>query len=123
LLLSLLVLLYRKQYYDFETYSDLCPSIRTSSSVLQHPYHLRPTPPVTKKAEGEKASTVVFAVKGSKMAEKVLKGGLRAAGVKYGVERFINAGPDSFCGICSRWGHVKAKCGSSKMPACMLCAG
>jgi len=76
-----------------------------------------------KKAEGEKASTVVFAVKGSKMAEKVLKGGLRAAGVKYGVERFINAGPDSFCGICSRWGHVKAKCGSSKMPVCMLCVG
>jgi len=35
-----------------------------------------------KKAEGKKASSVVFAVKGSKMAEKVLKGGLRAAGVK-----------------------------------------
>jgi len=31
-----------------------------------------------KKAEGKKASLVVFAVKGSKMAEKVLKGGLRA---------------------------------------------
>ena len=25
----------------------LVPSIRTSSSVPQHPYHLRPTPPVT----------------------------------------------------------------------------
>jgi len=25
----------------------LIPSIRTSSSVLQHPYHLRPTPPGT----------------------------------------------------------------------------
>jgi len=76
-----------------------------------------------KKAEGKKASSVVFAVKGSKMAEKVLKGGLRAAGVKYDVERFVNAGPDSFCGVCSRWGHVDAKCGSLKMPACMLCAG
>jgi len=76
-----------------------------------------------KKAEGKKASSVVFAVKGSKMAEKVLKGGLRAAGVKYDVEKFVNAGPDSFCGICSRWGHVDAKCGSLKMPACMLCAG
>jgi len=76
-----------------------------------------------KKAEGKKASSVVFAVKGSKMAEKVLKRGLRAAGVKYDVERFVNAGPDSFCGVCSRWGHVDAKCGSLKMPACMLCAG
>jgi len=35
------------------------------------------------KSEGKKASSVVFAVKGSKMAERVLKGGLRAAGVKY----------------------------------------
>jgi len=76
-----------------------------------------------KKAEGKKASMVVFAVKGSKMAQKVLKGGLRAAGVKYDVEKFMNAGPDSFCGVCSRWGHVEAKCGSLKMPACMLCAG
>jgi len=76
-----------------------------------------------KKAEGKKASTVVFAVKGSKMAEKVLKGGLRAAGVKYDVEKFMNARPDSFCRTCSRWGHVEAKCGSLRMPACMLCAG
>jgi len=76
-----------------------------------------------KKAEGKKASSVVFAVKGSKMAEKVLKGGLRAAGVKYDVEKFVNAGQDSFCGVCSRWGHVDAKCGFLKMPACMLCAG
>jgi len=76
-----------------------------------------------KKAEGKKASSVVFAVKGSKMAEKVLTGGLRAAGVKYDVEKFMNAGPDSFCGVCSRWGHVESKCGSLKMPACMLCAG
>ena len=53
-----------------------------------------------KKSEGKKASSVVFAVKGSKMAEKVLKGGLRAAGVKYDVERFMTAGPDSFCGVC-----------------------
>jgi len=76
-----------------------------------------------KKAEGKKASSVVFAVKGSKMAENVLKGGLRAAGVKYDVEKFMNARPDSFCGVCSRWGHVEAKCGSLKMPACMLCVG
>jgi len=76
-----------------------------------------------KKAEGKKALTVVFAVKSSKMAEKVVNGGLRAAGVKYDVERFMTAGPDSFSGVYSRWGHVEAKCGALKMPTCMLCAG
>jgi len=76
-----------------------------------------------KKGEGKKASTVVFAVKGSKMAEKVLKGELRAAGVKYDVEKFTTAGPDSFSGVCSRWGHVEAKCGALNMPACIICAG
>ena len=83
----------------------------------------RPKNVQKKKGEGKKASTVVFAVKGSKMAKRVLKGGVRAAGVKYDVERFMTAGPDSFCGICSGWGHVEAKCGSLKMPACMLYAG
>jgi len=76
-----------------------------------------------KKAEGKKTYSVVFAVMGSKMAEKVLKGGFRAAGMKYDVEQFVNGGPDSFCGTSSRWGHVESKCGSLKMPACMLWAG
>jgi hypothetical protein len=76
-----------------------------------------------KKGEGKIASSVVFAVKSSKMAEKVWKGGLRAAGVKYDVEKFMTAGLDSFCGMCCRWGHVEAKCGSVMMPACMLCSG
>jgi len=75
-----------------------------------------------KKSEGKKASTVVFAVKGSKMAEKVLTGGLRVAGGKHDAEKFVNAGPDSFCAVCSRWGHVEVKCGSLKIPVCMLCA-
>jgi len=77
----------------------------------------------TKKAEGKQASSVVFAVKGSKMVENVLKGGLRVAGVKFDVERFMTAGPDLFCRVCITWGHVEAKCGALKMPACMLCAG
>jgi len=76
-----------------------------------------------KKAEGKKASPAVFAVKGSKMAEIVLKGGLRVAAMKYDLEKFMNAGPDSFRGVGSRWGHVEAKCGWLKMPAWMLCSG
>jgi hypothetical protein len=76
-----------------------------------------------KNGEGKTASSVVFALMRSKMAEKVLKGGLRVAGVKYDVENFMTAGPDSFCVVCSRWVHVAAKSESLKMPACMLCAG
>jgi len=83
----------------------------------------RPKDVQKKKAKRKKASSVVFAVKRSRMAERVLKGGLRAAGVKYDVEKFVNAGLDSFCGVCSRWGHVEAKCGSLKMLARMLCTG
>ena len=74
-------------------------------------------------AEETKASLVVFAVKGSKMAKNVLKRGLTAAGIKYNVEMFVNAEPVSFCGIYSRWGHVNANCWSLKMLACMLCGG
>jgi len=62
-----------------------------------------------KQGEGKNTSSVVFAVKGSKMAENVSKGGLRVAGVKYDVERFMNAGLDYFCGVCSRWGYVDSK--------------
>jgi len=76
-----------------------------------------------RKEEEKKASSVVFAVKGSKMAENILRGGLRAAGVKYDVQKFSTAGSDSFCGVCSRWGHVEAKCGALKILACMLCVG
>jgi len=65
---------------------------------------------------------VVLAVKGSKMGAKVWKGGMRAAGIKQDVEQLVYAGPDSFCGPCSRWGHVDAKCGSLTMLACMLCS-
>jgi len=77
----------------------------------------------TMTAEEKNASLVVFAVKGSKMGENLLKRGLRGAGIKYNLEMFVNAGPDSFCGICSRWGHVNANCWSLKMLACLLCAG
>jgi len=76
-----------------------------------------------RRGEGKQGSMVMFAVKGSTMVEKVLKGDLRAAGVKYDVKRFMTTGPDSFCIVCSRWGHVKVKCGALKMQACILCAG
>jgi hypothetical protein len=35
----------------------------------------------------------------------------------------MTAGPDYFCGVCTRWGQVEAKCGALKMPDWMLCVG
>jgi hypothetical protein len=61
------------------------------------------------KGEGEKPSSVVFAFMGCKIVEHVSKGGLRAPGVKYDVERYVNAGPHYFSRKCSRWGHVEMK--------------
>jgi len=51
--------------------------------------------------ERKSASSVVFAVKGSIMAESDLKGGLNAAAMNYDLEMFLNAGPVSFCRECS----------------------
>jgi hypothetical protein len=33
----------------------------------------------------------------------------------------MNAGPDSTCGLCCRWGHMENKCGNK--PKCGYCSG
>jgi len=45
-----------------------------------------------------KASSVVFIVRGKKVAQRVVSNGEIAAGVRYKVEAYTNAGPDSLCG-------------------------
>jgi hypothetical protein len=65
-----------------------------------------------KKTNGEKqASSVVFAIKGKKMAQRCLEIGLRAAGIWHEVERYVNSGPDTFYENCCGWGHHVSKCG------------
>jgi hypothetical protein len=77
-----------------------------------------------KKKSGEKqASSVVFAIKGKKMAQRCLEKGLRAAGVWHEVERYVNSGPETFCESCGGGGHHVSKCGRLGMVRCMLCAG
>jgi hypothetical protein len=66
-------------------------------------------------------SSVVFVVKGSRLAQSLIKKGIKAAGVWYRVEAFTNAGPDSRCELCCRWGHMENKCGSK--PKCSYCSG
>jgi hypothetical protein len=67
------------------------------------------------------ASSVVFVVKGSKVAQSLVKKGIKAAGVWYRVETYTNEGPDSRCELCCGWGHIENKCGSK--PKCGYCSG
>jgi hypothetical protein len=65
-----------------------------------------------RKQKGEIApSSVVFVVKESRLAQSLVKKGIKAAEVWYRVEMFTNAGPDSRCGLCCGWGHLENKCG------------
>jgi len=66
-------------------------------------------------------SSVVFVVKGSKVAPGLVKKLIEAAGVWYRVEMYTNAGPDSRCELCCGWGHIENKCGSK--PKCGYCSG
>jgi hypothetical protein len=79
-----------------------------------------------KRKSGEKqATSVVFSIKGKKIAQRCLEKGLRAAGVWHEVERYIHAGPDTFCESCCGWAHHDSKCGRLGLGVvkCMLCAG
>jgi hypothetical protein len=64
---------------------------------------------------------VVFVVKGSRLAQRVIKKGIKAAGVWNRVEAFTNVGPDCRCELCCGWGHIENKCGSK--PKCGYCSG
>jgi len=46
------------------------------------------------------ASSVVFVVKGSRLARSMIKQGIKAARVWYRVEACMNAGPVSRCELC-----------------------
>ena len=54
-----------------------------------------------------KASSAVFMVKGKKVAQRLVSEGVPAAGVRYKVELYTNAGPDSLCELCCGWGQIK----------------
>jgi len=68
-----------------------------------------------------KASSVVFIVRGKKVAQSLVNKGVIAAGVRYKVEPYTNAGPDSLCELCCGWGHITSKC-SNHQPKCGYCA-
>ena len=51
----------------------------------------------------------------------MVKKGIKAAGVQYWVEKFMNVGPDSRCELCCGWGHIESK--YSSKPTCGYCLG
>jgi hypothetical protein len=67
------------------------------------------------------ASSVVFVVKGSNVARRLVKEVIKAAGVWYRVEPFTTAGPYSRCEHCCGWGHMASKC--SGKPPCGYSSG
>jgi hypothetical protein len=66
---------------------------------------------------------VAFVVKSQKVAARIIKEGIRAGGIKYRVERYIETGPDTLCRICARWGHADHLCTTTTQPRCVFCAG
>jgi len=61
-------------------------------------------------------------VRGKKVAQRLVGKGVIAAGVRYKVEPYTNAGPDILSALCCGWGHIQNKC-SHHQPKCRCCAG
>jgi len=68
-----------------------------------------------------KASSVVFMVKGKKVAQRRVSKEVTAAGVRYMVEPYTNAGPDILGERCCGWGHIECKCNHQRK--CGYCGG
>jgi len=67
------------------------------------------------------ASSVVFDVNGSKVAQGLIEKGIKVTGVWYRVEPYTNTGLDSRCELCCGWGHIENK--FSNKPTCGYCSG
>ena len=74
-------------------------------------------------ASGEiRASSLKFTVKGKDVASRLILNGVRLAGIRLHVERFIPGGPDSLCETCNHWGHYADRCSQPSIPRCAICA-
>jgi len=69
-----------------------------------------------------RASSVVFIVKGKKIAQRLVERGVIAAGVTYKVEPYTNLGPNSLYELCCGCDHIESKCRHNQ-PKCGYCSG
>ncbi|KAI5778057.1 hypothetical protein EDC01DRAFT_758423 [Geopyxis carbonaria] len=72
---------------------------------------------------GRRASTIVICIKSNEKADELVARGVRLGGSRLRVERYINAGPDTLCELCSRWGHMEYNCMPGTQAKCSICAG
>lgn len=60
-------------------------------------------------------------MKRKKVAQRLVRKGGPAAGVKYKVESYTNTGPDRLCELGWCWGHIESK--FNHQPKCGYCTG
>ena len=65
---------------------------------------------------------MVFIVTGKKVAQSLANSGIIAAGERYKLESYSNAGPDSLGELRCGWGDIESKCSHHQMK-CGNCAG
>jgi len=66
-------------------------------------------------------SSVVIVVKGTKVAQSLVKIVIQAAGACYGDETYTDQVPDSRCEPFCGWGHMENKC--NRNSECGYCSG
>ena len=71
--------------------------------------------------EGATGGSVVISVSDRKVAERLTKEGIRAAGRRMIADKFLPLAADSQCGLCMEWGHIELHCGAAAR--CGFCAG
>jgi len=92
-------------------------AIPTQVRWLAIPYTIR-----QRRQNGEVAPpSIVFVVKGNRLAQSMIKKGINPAEVWYHVKVFRNVGPHSRCELCCGWGHTETKCGNKSK--CGYCSG
>ena len=67
-------------------------------------------------------SSVVAAVLGEVIFDRLCKSGALPFGRRYEVDAYEEARPDAFCSHCCGWGHIAPHC-EAATPRCAVCAG
>ena len=66
-------------------------------------------------------SSVVAAVLGEVIFDRLCKSGALPFGRRYEVDAYEEARPDAFCSHCCGWGHIAPHC-EAATPSCAVCA-
>ena len=70
----------------------------------------------------EGASSVVAAVLGEAIFNRLCRYGVRLLGAEHDADAYEKTRPDAFCTRCSQWGYIAPHCTSTE-PRCSICSG